>query len=326
MTSFRKFALLFVFAAFCTASSFTQTLTPQGRLTLVSNTPVMTSDVVNATTVYYTPYVGSYLPACTSVCAGSWAQFNELTLTLNASHQLAGNIYDLFVFQSGASLVLGANSVPWPSINSRGSGFAQLHLVSGIWTSATGTGSSLYYNGTTGYSDILNPVYVGSIYMTGDGETSMQFKPAAAAGGSNPILGLYNAYNRVRVTSEESDSNSSWTYNSPSVQPADNNSNNSIRLIDGLAQSRVEGEYCVNAEVVPAPAAAAVARIGFNGLGSTGLISYTTSTIEVPLCAKGTFQTLGLIAVQALENAGSGGSTATYQGGGAQLLKASLEM
>ena len=37
-------------------------ITPQGRLTLTTQRPVMTTDVVLATTIYYTPYVGGRVP------------------------------------------------------------------------------------------------------------------------------------------------------------------------------------------------------------------------------------------------------------------------
>jgi len=55
---------------------------PGGRLTLTSGTPVTTSDVTAATSVYYTPYVGNKI----SLYNGwEWIfhEFSELSLSLS---------------------------------------------------------------------------------------------------------------------------------------------------------------------------------------------------------------------------------------------------
>jgi hypothetical protein len=80
--------------------------------------------------------------------------------------------------------------------------------------------------------------------MTGNGETSVQFKPAAAAGGSAPVIGLWNAYNRVRISSLGTGSNNNWTYATNTWEPLDGASGNTdfrVTYLDGLAQSSVEG-------------------------------------------------------------------------------------
>src|SRR5689334_1222868 len=47
----------------CINSAVTPVETPpQGRLTLTSNTPVMTADATGQGTIYYTPYQGNQLP------------------------------------------------------------------------------------------------------------------------------------------------------------------------------------------------------------------------------------------------------------------------
>src|SRR5262245_18934383 len=78
-----------------------QIVAPQGRLTLVSGTPVLTSDQTAKTTIYYTPYVGSVAPFWDGT---SWelASIAELSLALDSSsghtgyHQ-SGKNFDLFV-------------------------------------------------------------------------------------------------------------------------------------------------------------------------------------------------------------------------------------
>ncbi len=78
----------------------TQALQPQGRLTLTSGSPIMTSDVTNGTTVYYAPYTGSYVPIFDGASV-KLHQFTSapndqvgLTLALDASVpiQASGNV------------------------------------------------------------------------------------------------------------------------------------------------------------------------------------------------------------------------------------------
>lgn len=89
-------------------------------------------------------------------------------------------------------------------------------------------------------------VYLGSIYIpTTSGETSVQFKPGAGSGGSNNVVGIWNAYNRVRINSVEADSNTGWTYASSTWEPLDgasSNTNNRVTFVDGLGQTSVRAK------------------------------------------------------------------------------------
>jgi len=87
---------------------------PGGRLTLTSGTPVTTSDVTAATSVYYTPYVGNKI----SLYNGwEWIfhEFSELSLSL--SGYTADTNYDIFVYNNGGVLTL--ESVAWASATAR---------------------------------------------------------------------------------------------------------------------------------------------------------------------------------------------------------------
>ena len=86
---------------------------PQGRLTLATATPVMTSAQTGKTTLYYTPYLGSTVPIYDGT-NWSHARFSELSnITTNSSTGSAGpaavttnSNYDLFVWSSGGTLTL----------------------------------------------------------------------------------------------------------------------------------------------------------------------------------------------------------------------------
>jgi YVTN family beta-propeller protein len=300
---------------------------PQGRLTLTSNTPVMTANATALTSVYYTPYQGNVIPIYDGANMQSYALTGELTMTLSTTNQTSGNIYDLFVFLNSSVVTIGAGPA-WSSSSSRGSGAGTtgLQQIDGLWVNAN---SITLKNGSTSYSSIAagEATYVGSIYMIANGETSMEFNPAAASGGStNNVLGVYNAYNRVTTIAIVSDSKASWTYTGTSWRAADNSSNNRISFIDGLQQSSIRATYAIEAS---SSAAGVQGAIGVN-LDSTSAtpvnpIGFAESTSQQSLTAYGRFlPQLGLHYAQAVEYAS--GATVTFESNGSAFMGLMLEL
>jgi hypothetical protein len=238
-----------VIALTLTASAaFAQLPQPQGRLTLTSNTPVMTADVTSATSVYYTPYIGNQIPIYNGTNFVN-NTFSQLTMMLNTTNQVSGCVYDLYVFLNSSTVTIGAGPA-WESLSTcttttRGSTTGPTQL-NGLWVNSA---SLTLTNGSSSYSSIPTDeaTYVGSVYMTAAGETAMQFKPTAASGGTNNFLGVYNGYNRIPVKAYCRDSaGSAWTYNVATWRPADgasSNTNNRITYLDGLEQSFVAARY-----------------------------------------------------------------------------------
>ena len=77
--------------------------TPGGRLTLTSGTPVTTSDVTGATSIYYTPYVSNVITLWDGY---RWRpiEFSEYTLALGTL--TSGKPYDVFAYLSSGVLAL----------------------------------------------------------------------------------------------------------------------------------------------------------------------------------------------------------------------------
>jgi hypothetical protein len=152
----------------------------------------------------------------------------------------------------------------------------------------------------------------------------MQFTSSPAVGGTDNMLGVYNAYNRVPIVSSAQDSTSSWTYSTSGWRTANGSALNSISWVDGLQQSSAHATYAV------ACSGAGVAAIGVN-LDSTtagpsgvrGVYNFgggegTTVSFDLfsPL--------LGLHYVQAMEWASG---TATFNANGnTEALTLQLEM
>lgn len=286
-------------------------LVPGGRLTLTSNKPVMTADVTGATSVYYTPYAAPFVPIYS---AAGWGEFgfSQLTMTLNATYQTSGNIYDLFLFNNSGTIAICAGPA-WLNTSTRS---ATISLYSGgVWVNTVALTSNCY-NGATAYSiAAVSGTYIGSVYMTANGQTAMQFKPAAASGGSANILGLYNAYNRVPILSQEKDSTASWTYGTSTWRESDASAGNRITWLDGLQQSFIDATFMQSI----VGSATSTTDVGLNLNATTGApLTYVSTFATFSGTATDTeifYPQLGLNYLQGMEINASGSGTSTFLGG-----------
>lgn len=304
--------------------------TPQGRLTLSSTLPVMNADLTAQTTIYYLPFIGNLVP----VYDGAAFQMKVLgaagiSLPLNASDNASGSLYDVFAIVVSGVLVL-AYGPAWTNSTTRSAAISQL---SGTWVNTASI--ALRANGSS-YGNIAanQATYLGTFYATANGQTGMAFKPAAAGGGSNAILGLYNAYNQKMTRSRSLDSTGSWTYNSATWRSADNSTSNRITWVDGLGQSPVKATYTVQCGESAASAALAFIGVNFDSTSATPAICATwddtlTSNVATSIVVSDHLTSLGLHYTQAMEYANTG--TPQFNGtNGAgsqtQALYAELEM
>lgn len=312
----------------CAPSSFVQP--PGGRLTLCATPPcppVMTGDVVAATQVYYVPYTGQQVPLY-SATNGAFGLIDiggaGLTLNLDntgSDKQAANTLYDLFVDNlHGSQPVLC--SLAWATSGAGSSTRAtQLAQINGIWVNATDVPSCQYAVNLNDKCPAFQCTYVGTMYMTGDGQTTQQFKPAAASGGSLNCVCLYNAYNRVTITSESFDLEGQYTYPTNTWRPMGNTmgARNTITVVDGLGQMYVSAQ--LNDLMFKTPSTGGTGAIGID-LNSTTLAPALVA--QVATTTQASYQTIltnppvkGLWYVQAMEKAVSGLSVtfggATFQ-------------
>jgi hypothetical protein len=306
-----------------------QTITPQGRLTLTSGKPVMTADVTAATTIYYACMYGNVVPVGaggpTNLTIGSC----QISMGLAAANHLSGSVYDIFGVSNAGTLVI-CTGPAWTSATARGTGAGTTELTqtnAGLWTNANSMTNC--YGGAAGVTDYgtVNAnagTYLGSFYATANGQTAMQFAPAAAAGGTNNFLALYNAYNRVPMRSMSQDSTASWTLTVASGwTTAKASTANRITWLDGLQQSQVSASYVVFAG--PNASTNTQPRCGvlFNATSGTpsGLIggdATNNTNIGAPCAAGNSAVLLGLNYAQAMEQAIT--ATAAFFGNGTQAL------
>lgn len=299
---------------------------PGGRLTLTSGTPVLTSDTSGATTVYYTPYISD---AVTLYNGSSWSlsAFTELSLALDSNsghtgYQQNGKNFDLFVYNDSGTkrLITGP---AWTSDTARGTGAGttELQMLNGLLTNKNSMTGKFDTTSSTVTASANTALYVGTMRMTADGQTSFIFKPAAAAGGAECKLFVWNYYNRVQFTGLSKSSTTSWTYASATVRAANASNTTRVSVVIGWDEDSFLAGYNGVVQTASAGPGAADGMIGV-GLDTTsassGLANYaykdTVTAIMIfpvfsPLQAK---WGLGFHWVQAVESSPSGNTTTFY--------------
>jgi hypothetical protein len=114
-----------------------------------------------------------------------------------------------------------------------------LPQVNGLWVNSAsitlrfGTAS-----GNTVSVAANQATYLGTMYAVADGQTQFNIKPTAASNGTANIVGIYNAYNRIRMSSTCRDS-ASYSYATASWRKMNNSAGNSVSFVDGLGQTNI---------------------------------------------------------------------------------------
>jgi len=201
---------------------------PQGRLTLVSATPVMTTTQTAKTTIYYTPYVGNQVPIYdgTNMTMTTFAELSVATTdtTKNPAAIGASKVNDWFVWNDAGTLRL-SHGPDWTSDSARSAGTAFV-MVNGIYLNAVAiTNACAASRGT----------YVGTT-RSGGGSTLAFVFPGAAVGGTAGFFGVWNAYNRVLSGGVCTEQTASWTTGSTTPRSKANSGSNSISFVSGLLE------------------------------------------------------------------------------------------
>lgn len=214
-------------------------LSPGGRLTLTSATPVLTSDVSNAGTVYYSPYTHQFCPLYNGAAFAASDLGGELSCLLSDTTKSPaaaanGSNYDLFVWDDAGTYRLSRGPA-WSSDTARGTGAGttELERLNGVLVNKVAiTNGPVARRGT----------YVGTMRCNGSGATvSMTY---GSTGGASPAsFGLWNAYNRVEAAFFTAHAGS-WTYATSFTWRAAN-SNTSVRMsmVVGLNEDAVDATY-----------------------------------------------------------------------------------
>jgi hypothetical protein len=276
---------------------------PQGRLTLQTLTPVMTTTQSAKTAIFYTPYVGNQISLYdgTSMAPMTFAELTVATTnTANSPAAIgASKVNDWFVWDSGGGVLRLVHGPDWTNDLTRSAGTA-LVRVKGIWlNNASITNGPAASRGT----------YVGTTRSNASSQLDWIYGTVATGGGA-ALLNVWNCYNRILVKTIVGDDTDSWTYSSVAWRPANGNANNSVQFVSGLQEESFSAFY--HAIFTSCAIATGV------GLNSTTVVAglmpifnpasqYYSSAVGGQMAA-----VLGANIFYALENAYAGAATVSY--------------
>ena len=210
----------------------------QGRLTLTTATPVTTSDVTAAGTIYFTPYKGNKV----ALYDGSkWVAytFTERSLALTAT---SGSVYDVFLYDNAGTLTL--ETLVWTNTTTRATA---LVLQDGIYCK---TGA-------------LTRRYLGTFYATGTNQTS----DSGGAAGTAGFRCLWNYYNRRPRKMWACESTASWAYHTAAYRGSNGTAIVRLNMVIGVSEDTVDCGHV--AQVYNNDATAIPYAISAIGLDST---------------------------------------------------------
>ena len=292
---------------------------PTGRLTLTSATPVLSSAVLTAGTMYFTPSGGNSAPVWNG---SSWVSLPlpEISallsdVTYSPAAAVAGGIYDWFAWQPTSGSWALSRSPIWTNTTTRA---LALTRVNGLLTNA----SPITNGPAAGYG-----LYVGTSLCDAGGATvTFNPTPAGASGGptNGAWVGLWNQYNRVSLAATVHDTKASWTWSTATWQIADASANNAITFVSGASEDAFISAY--GTQGTTSVSATFYIGVGINSTSSpTGQIgAFAASNVSGMSAASYDGLTpLGKTVVNALE-AGAGSGTQTFYG--AQVMQLSAQL
>lgn len=186
------------------------------RLTLTTATPVTSSDVTAATTIYMTPAgVGNRIALYDGTA--TWTVYSSAELSLALGSDAANTNYDVFAYNNNG--VVALERLAWTSSTARATGLA---LQDGIYVKSGATTRR----------------YLGTYRTTGTiGQTE------------DSLLNRYvwNYYHRTRRPVRVTESTSTWTYTTATWRQARATASNQVNVLVGVAVVsvclRVVGQY-----------------------------------------------------------------------------------
>jgi len=173
----------------------------EGRLTLTTGTPVTTSDVTGAGTLYYTPYTGNRV-ALYSGSAWALYTFAERSLALTLT---SGVNYDVFLWNNSGTITLETTA----------------------WTNdTTRTTALVYQDGVLVKSGSTTRRYLGTIRASGSNTTEDSYAKRF----------VWNYRNRVARPVKVLETTNSWNYTTATWRQANAAAANQIAVVAGQAE------------------------------------------------------------------------------------------
>lgn len=301
---------------------------PQGYLTPVSNTPIITADSTS-TNLYYPFYKGPWVVLSNGSALYPYQLPSQLSLPIPSSMVATGDIHDVFIANSSAGVILGVGpnwTVGGGSITAgsgargNGAGSTQLSFLDGF---RVNTVAMTLGSGSTAISVSSGvAVYYGSIYASTTGTVTCH-----RSWGQNRMWGVWNAFNRSPTFLKAGDNTANWSTNVANLATRVSNASsaNCSTVFSGLAEDTYDVLFTQKlAILINSNNTVGQIGIGINSTNSfSGKLGYIYGTIGG---GSGTLNpyndcigthisapSMGINNIYCLENeAGSGGTTIWY--------------
>jgi hypothetical protein len=249
--------------------SVTAYFPPQGRLTLATATPVMTTTQSAKTTIYYTPYLGNMVPIYdgTNLVPTVVAEISVATTDTakNPAAIGASKVNDWFVWNDAGTIRL-SHGPDWTSDTARSAGTA-LTMVNGVYlNNASITNGPAASRGT----------YVGTTRSNASSQLDYIFG-GSASGGTAAFFGVWNMYNRVLTGTNVVDTGAAYVYSSSTIRQARASAGNQISFVLGLAEDGVQASRN-DSIVVTVASSAGQAGPGFDSTTTFASQAFTVFT------------------------------------------------
>jgi hypothetical protein len=280
--------------------------TPGGRLSAAPSTPVPSTSVTNATTVYYTPYTGTWAPIFQGVdmqmvnLLGSDLSQPLSDATKSPAAAVANTVYDMFLWNDAGTFRC-TRGPAWGSANARAMALQKLAGGSGIWVNSTDI---------TNGPKALFGTYVGTIWVDAGGFLQWIYG-GASSGGLAPEFLIWNMYNRVDVAGFTTDSGASYTYASTTFRAPRASGANVAYLVCGQIEDGLFASYEADVSIPSGGTNRADIGVAINSTTPAKRATITNQSTTAALAASGhvsmsTMVGLGQNTVFALEAAGVG--------------------
>ncbi len=279
----------------------------QGYLTASADAtnPVLTTDSIGATTIYYTAFRGNLMFIYNGISFSPVTiTGGQLSLALSGSAQASNGIYDVIGFLDVATPRI-AFSPAWatPAAGSgargTGGGSPQLARINGILVNAV---QQTVNNGATTYTVAANRgTYLGSAFI----DSSSGQVTCHVTYGQSRKWGVWNAYNRESICLKAGDPTVSWTYHVNAIRASNNNSANSFTSFSGLAE-----EWCsTRFDQKVSTNGIAISGIGYNSTNTYSGVTGVRDAISTNSAAYEAAPSLGVNVFTCLEQGANFGGT-----------------
>jgi hypothetical protein len=248
--------------------------TPGGRLTLASGVPITESDIVGATTIFYTPATRN---GCEAYDGSYWRglQFSELSLLLDSNsghtgyHQSGKNFF-LGLFMNAGVLTFGS-SVAWTGDNATGTGAGTCEAEIFQGRMVNKVAMTVRFGSAAG-NTVSVPArqftIIGGFRASADGQTEDSMAKRYVSNIANPTIRPMRVF----------DPAASWTYSIATLRAANANPAAQLAYFHAVAGRSVSADV----SAICANSTATVRNVAVNiGVDSQSVASGTGDNVGV---------------------------------------------